>query len=264
MKKLLLGTLLTAALLMNVAPASADGLYYLGNTANDSDVSGFVSMVKDPSNNAVNFVTGTIFLSNNVATTKYPTSSVTDANLASTFVMPGSSYFEATGLTDPEPIATTQVTAATLDGTVGSALATAAFFQTFNLTGNGVYTYDFLTGITSTYFPADPGNVDYGDKISGYSKAKYGLGWWDPNTSMFVAGQFIESGFYEVPIGQSDVNAGLYGQLTWDFSNAPPGALPAFSAYSESYAQVVPLPPTVLLLGSGLLGLVGLRKFRKS
>jgi hypothetical protein len=259
MKKLLLGTLITAALLTNVMPASADGLYYLGNTANDSSVPGFVSMVKDPSNNAVNFVTGTTFWSNNVATTKYPTSSVTDPNLASTFSMPGSSYFEATGLTDPEPIATTQVTAATLDGTVGSALAQAVFFQTFNLTTNGVYTYDFLTGITGSYFAFDPNGV-----VSGYSKAKYALGWWDPTTSGFVAGQFIESGFYEVPIGQSDVNAGLYGQLTWDFSNAPTGALPAFSAYSESYAQVVPIPPTLLLLGSGLMGLAGWRRFRKS
>ena len=38
MKKLLWGILVIAALLMNVGPASADGLFYLGNTANDSDI----------------------------------------------------------------------------------------------------------------------------------------------------------------------------------------------------------------------------------
>jgi hypothetical protein len=263
MRKLVFGVMIIAALLLNVASASADGLYYLGNTANDSDVSGFVSMVKDPSGSAVTF--GTIFMSSSYAITNYPTSSITDPALASTFSVSetGLSYFEATGLTDPEPIATTQVTATTMEGIGGNAFAQAFFFQTFYLTDGGIYTYEYVTGITSTYF-AFPEDVTFSVRAGGYSKAKYGLGWWDPKTSGFVAGQFIESSFYEVPIGHDDVNAGLYGQLQWDFSAAPSSdALPAFFAYSESYAQV-PEPATMLLLGLGLMGVAGIRrKFQK-
>ena len=261
MKKLLWGILVIAALLMNLAPASADGLLNLGNTANDQavDVDGnviFVSGVTDPTRTAVTLNPDPLlFWSNNLATTHDPTTAVTDPFSASTFLFAGLSYFEANASASNEPAdlnATTDVTANTFHGTSGFALAQAGFVQPFNLTANGIYTYDFLTGISSTYYPGDPMNV-----VSGYSRARYALGWWDPIASSFLTGQFIESLFQEVPIGQSDVYAGLYGQLTWDFSTAPAGALPAFATYSESYAQVVPVPSAILLFGSGLLGLAG-------
>ncbi len=268
MKKLLWGILVIAALLMNLAPASADGLLNLGNTANDQAVDAqgfviFVSGVTDPTRNTVTLNPDPLlFWSNNLATTHDPTTAVTDPFSASTFLFAGLSYFEANASASNDPAdlnATTDVTANTLNGTRGFALAQAGFVQPFNLTAIGIYTYDFLTGISSLYNPGDPVTV------SGYSRARYALGWWDPIAASFLTGQFIESVFQEVPIGQADVYAALYGQLTWDFGTAPAGALPAFAAYSESYAQVVPVPSAILLFGSGLMGLAGYgrRKFIK-
>ena len=195
---------------------------------------------------------GTTFFSNNFATVHSNNQTNTVGpfpDQAVTSISVGSSFFEANALTDPEPIATTQVTAATAGGPSGHALAQSLFFQTFNLSANGVYTYNFLTGISSTYFNFDPEGA-----VSGYSKAQYALGWWDQSTSSFVPGNFVQSVFFQTPIGQADVDVALFGFLTFNFDSntAPTGALPAFGAVSESFAQVVPLPSTMFLLGSGL------------
>jgi hypothetical protein len=268
MKKLLWGILLTAALLMNVGPASADGLT-LGNTASDSTIYGNVSMVTDSLGNPVAFTQVpavpppgmvTLFAGSTSATTSPPYFNITNPDQADTGnVIVSGSVFYASALNDVEPIATTQVFVNTVDGTAGYALAQSVFFQPFDLnpSASGVYTYNFLTGITGSYFAGDPEGA-----VSGYSKAKYTLGWWDPSTSTFVTGFFAQSPFYGAVMGQADVNLALLGTpLTYDFSTpGPTGALPTFSAYSESYAQVVPVPSTVLLLGAGLMGLAGYGK----
>jgi hypothetical protein len=54
-----------------------------------------------------------------------------------------------------------------------------------------------------------------------------------------------------------------------NFSQAPSFSICGFDTYGSSMSfqvdqvQVVPLPPSVLLLGSGFLGIVGWRRFRK-
>lgn len=49
--------------------------------------------------------------------------------------------------------------------------------------------------------------------------------------------------------------------LEWDFSL---GAGSSFLVSVDKHLAPIPLPPSVILLGSGLLGLVGLRRFRKN
>ncbi len=52
--------------------------------------------------------------------------------------------------------------------------------------------------------------------------------------------------------------------LVVEFNDNSWGGSAWYEVKLEYNAAVVPLPPTVLLLGSGLLGLVGWRRFRKS
>jgi hypothetical protein len=257
MKKCLLALLALVVIASNATPSRADGVYWLGNTANDSDVNGFASGVTDPNGGAVTL--GALFSSSAYAETRSPLSSVSAPDLASTFNDLGTSYFEATGLTDPAPIATTQVTATSIGGgPSGSALARASFFQTFSLAVAGTYTYDFLTGFSGSFFAFGDGS-----NARGYSRAGYALGWWDPGTGRFVDGQFVQSGTYEMVVNGADINGGLNGSLQFAFGNAPAGALPAYFAWSES-AAAVPEPGTLLLLGSGLAGLAAIRSRRRA
>jgi hypothetical protein len=234
----------------------------LGNTASDSTYDfSFVSGVNNPAGAPVALVPADplapplAFVSGARAVTNWPYYAATDPGGAFASSTPGSSSFTATGLSDPEPIVSTQATVAS-DGTWGNALAQAFFFQEFVLGGAGDYTYSYLTSFNSTYFATD------GKPASGYSEAQYGLGWWDPATSLFVPDNFKLSDFVYVPIGKTDVFEGHYGSITYDFdSDSAPvnGALPAFYAYSESFAKV-PEPATMLLLGLGLMGVAGIRR----
>jgi hypothetical protein len=54
---------------------------------------------------------------------------------------------------------------------------------------------------------------------------------------------------------------------TWITDEFPSGQVALFETYlggKFDNAKLVPIPATLLLLGSGLLGLAGLRRFRKS
>jgi hypothetical protein len=55
------------------------------------------------------------------------------------------------------------------------------------------------------------------------------------------------------------------GEFLWFFSTADgKGAVMDYRAYSYSQTEVVPLPPSVFLLGAGLLGLAGWGRLKKS
>lgn len=61
--------------------------------------------------------------------------------------------------------------------------------------------------------------------------------------------------------GVSGFTGDVSWALEWDFTL---GAGQTFLISKDELLTPVPIPPSVLLLGSGLLGLVGLRRFRKS
>jgi hypothetical protein len=252
----------------------------LGNTASDfkldqidpNAVPIFGSGVINPAGALV--VLGGNFISGEQAVTNPPFSAVTDVT---TLLLPGNGvaasnsspaglgFSYAQGQSDTEPHVDTQAIVGTaFDGYLGSALAQAFFFQDFTLGGAGTYTYAYLTSFSSTYLAIDGINAD-GNNVWGYSEAQYGLGWWVPGAAQFVPGNFTLSAFDKLTIGKTDIFEGHQGSITYNFDSAtqPAGAVPAFYAYSESFAESIPEPATMMLLGLGLMGVAGIRiKFK--
>jgi hypothetical protein len=90
-----------------------------------------------------------------------------------------------------------------------------------------------------------------------------GFNWWvggltDPANSWSDVVVNTAAGFTEGPIGFSDTLSSFLPSQTWQFGDSYEHLI-----YTVE-GTVVPLPPTVWLLGSSLLGLAGWRRFRKS
>jgi hypothetical protein len=93
------------------------------------------------------------------------------------------------------------------------------------------------------------------------------LGWGDQDEAHGEMGyrMGLDSSFYHIPHTASTVT------ITWQADGIPGWTWDGFTGYDdESWAidqvrgNAVPLPPGWLLLGSGLLGLIGWRRFKQS
>ncbi|MGB8873864.1 MAG: hypothetical protein ACLPOQ_02835 [Desulfobaccales bacterium] len=165
----------------------------------------------------------------------------------------------ATIVNDLVTFTATDFTAVPSGTTVPVAPVVGSFTITFDSTLN--YTNE-TSGIT--LYNAPSLNIPLGSSLSFNYTASSGY--------LVVGGNAYLTGIVEYP-GSDDfylqiltfTTAPTFNQLGYVLNNDyfySPGA-GADGTVTVGPAPTVPLPPTVFLLGSGLLGLVGLRRFRK-
>jgi hypothetical protein len=149
-----------------------------------------------------------------------------------------------------------------------SARMVVAFFLTFLIFAPPLQadtTYDLIAKTTNAGL-ATTFTIRYDDTGDG----KFELGEFVSWTGVTVSGMMLTAIHY-VPVtgssllgGPADPNPG--NASTWGFGylDDPGWGTTYWSVNDWTYTQTpVPIPPSALLLGSGLLGLAGWRKFRK-
>jgi hypothetical protein len=153
-----------------------------------------------------------------------------------------------------------------------------------NMSGEGYFDWVFMafSGATYEFYPTWYSNYFGYRPMTTYDAhfetgPRIGTGYDFRGGSLDIPG-VLTGPFGNVHVDDNGLSADLYGAHSWYGggelghlyirfslpSEAPDPFIITSIQYFGFFLEPVPIPPTVLLLGSGLLGLAGWRRFRKS